>query len=206
MASGVHNPRPRDAKDDMSLTERLKLETRSEHDAIEAIVEALRPFDDEACYARFLSSALGFYEPVEADLIAAGTIEPARAKTPWIVRDLEVMGARIDGPRASFRPPADPAGRFGCAYVLEGATLGGRILLARVNESLGLSSEAGARFLAGYGSETGAMWTSFRAALVERVPASAGDALVEGARETFRSYGKWLRTNALIQVDRDPGK
>jgi heme oxygenase len=174
------------------LADRLKRETRDAHDAIEAVVEALRPFDDRARYARFLSRSLGFYRPVERELAAAGILDPARAKCGWIERDLEALGAAIDVPEASFRPPLDRAARFGSAYVLEGATLGGRILVARVRERLGLSTESGARFLAGYGDRTGAMWTTFRETLLREIPASEGDALVDGARVTFREYGLWL--------------
>ena len=59
----------------------------------------------------------------------------------------------------------DTAGGFGCLYVLEGATLGGRTLLPRVQQTLGLAPTHGAEFLASYGERVTLMRRAFGAAL-----------------------------------------
>jgi heme oxygenase (biliverdin-IX-beta and delta-forming) len=52
----------------------------------------------------------------------------------------------------------------GCAYVLEGATLGGRFLYARFHTLSGLTEDSGARFLHAYGKPTAPMWHEFTTA------------------------------------------
>jgi len=49
---------------------------------------------------------------------------------------------------------------LGYAYVIEGSTLGGRVILKQVAPALKLE-ENGTRFFAGYGAETGSFWKNF---------------------------------------------
>ena len=89
--------------------------------------------------------------------------------------------------------PLDPAAAFGCAYVLEGSTLGGRVLLPLVADTLHLTADHGATFLASYGAEVPAMWQSFSAALdgwccsLERQSRA-----VQAAVATFDALADWL--------------
>lgn len=54
---------------------------------------------------------------------------------------------------------------MGVMYVIEGSTLGGRVILKNINKHLGFTDEAGCRYFAGYKAETGSLWKSFLAAL-----------------------------------------
>jgi heme oxygenase len=49
-------------------------------------------------------------------------------------------------------------------YVIEGATLGGQVIVRRVNKLMRLPGPHGAGFYAGYGLHNGRMWLSFKAA------------------------------------------
>lgn len=49
---------------------------------------------------------------------------------------------------------------LGYCYVIEGSTLGGRVILKQVGPILKLEN-GGTRFFAGYGAETGTFWKSF---------------------------------------------
>jgi heme oxygenase (biliverdin-IX-beta and delta-forming) len=121
-----------------------------------------------------------------------------RRKLPLLTADLIALGADSDSllmlPRCRAAPEcADPAAAFGCAYVLEGATLGGRTLLPLVENRLGLTAAHGAMFLASYGETITFMWQNFAAALdrwcvnPQRL-ARAKDAAVA----TFDALSDWL--------------
>ena len=87
----------------------------------------------------------------------------------------------------------DAATAFGCAYVLEGATLGGRSLMPTVESRLGLNASHGAAFLSSYGAAVGEMWRSFGAAL-DRCCAGAQQQAqaAAGAIDTFVALENWL--------------
>jgi heme oxygenase len=71
------------------------------------------------------------------------------------------------------------------AYVLEGSTLGGAVLLERV-APLGVTAARGGSFLASYGAERARMWHAFLHTLSmwdER--GVSHDAVVHAACETF---------------------
>ncbi|MBS2020478.1 MAG: biliverdin-producing heme oxygenase [Deltaproteobacteria bacterium] len=124
-----------------------------------------------------------------------------RRKEPLLARDLERIGgtAALNAARArmAFVPAirTTPAA-LGVAYVLEGKTLGARFLLEEARARLGLGPQHGAAFLAGYGAETSARWTTYRAALEEYVRADGcRRAIVEAARATFEAF---TRTVAVV--------
>jgi heme oxygenase len=88
---------------------------------------------------------------------------------------------------------ADTNAAFGCLYVLEGATLGGRSLLPLVRSRLGVDAARGAAFLASYGEEIPIMWRRFGAALDAWCDSTARRARVaEAAAATFARLGDWL--------------
>ncbi len=60
----------------------------------------------------------------------------------------------------SFNGNPSLAYALGYAYVIEGSTLGGRVILKQVAPALKLE-ENGTRFFAGYGAETGSFWKNF---------------------------------------------
>ena len=153
-------------------------------------------------YRSLLERYLRALEPLERDLGRFSWPSrlrfEERQKSPLIQADLASLGA----PDGAMRGPSrsqDPliygsrAEAFGCLYVLEGETLGGRLILRDVQTQLGLAPATGASFFAGYGAETGAMWSSFLAILAEAVtlPDEVDEAL-SGARKTFRLLDFWI--------------
>jgi heme oxygenase len=176
---------------------RLRRDTRAEHDAIErqlGLADASLSLDH---YRRRLQQFWGFYSPLEARLIAGKDDDvawPDRRKSAWLAADLRALGVTPEAlPRCSDLPDLPgPAAVLGCAYVLEGATLGGQILSRHVAGCLGLSTETGGRFFHGYGERTGAMWKAFTST-VRGFVARHGqeDAIVDGAVDTFRSLRAW---------------
>ena len=189
------------------VLQRLKAATRAEHDAIELALDLMAPGLSLTDYHRRLRRYHGFYAPIEP-LIAAAVDGPrwgldttARAKTAWLAADLACLGdsENADGlPPSAFAlctalPPLETqADAFGCLYVLEGATLGGRVISRHIEHALGLDATHGARFFHGYGEQTGAMWKAFRGALsaFAQQP-SEEDRVVASAIATFAALRVW---------------
>jgi heme oxygenase len=173
----------------------LRDETAEAHRAAEhAVMRALIPIE-EAHYGAYLQRVLALYEPLEPQLWSAcGALVPdsaARFKAAWLREDLAALGLAHGQVPARVPAFADRFEALGAAYVIEGSTLGGPVLLARLRAAgLSLSRErGGARFLSGYGPQSAAMWRAFRSALHD---AAGGQldwaALRRGALGMFHAY------------------
>ncbi len=191
-----------------AIHDRLRRATRASHERLEAIVDITRAARTPEGYRRLLAAMLGFHDPFEAalgrlDWTGAGIDLAARRKSHLIEADLATLGlARADIarlPRCADVPVPDdlPAG-FGCLYVVEGATLGGRLILRQVGEDLGLGPDSGAAFYASYGPDVGRLWREFLARLAETCagePAAA--TATEAALATFAALERWLRARGF---------
>jgi heme oxygenase len=186
-----------------SALAQLRVATWSAHQRLDRHLDVNTRFSSLAGYRTHLERMWGFCAGIEARMDRqvfgdALADYDARRKLPLLARDLVALGTEPESvpqlPRCQALPPCpDAASAFGCLYVLEGATLGGRALLPLVQERLGLSPGSGAAFLASYGTEVTAMWRRFGAALdawcnVPERQARAGEAAVA----TFDALHGWL--------------
>jgi len=86
---------------------------------------------------------------------------------------------------------------LGFMYVIEGSTLGGRVLYKHIHQALGLNAENGARYFWGYGPQTGILWKSFIAALAGfAVEKDESVKIIESAVQTFAYTDNWLNKAA----------
>lgn len=203
-----------------SVLQRLKAATRAEHDAIETALDLMAPGLSLADYHRRLQRYHGFYAAIEPRLAAAADWShwhlnmTARAKTAWLAADLASLGDAADPggiavrslPLCSDLPQLDTAAAaFGCMYVLEGATLGGRVISRHIERVLGLDAPHGARFFQGYGEQTGSMWKTFRAALSAFAEEPNNeDKVVASAIATFTALRAWCAADEAPHAPR-PG-
>lgn len=168
-----------------AVVERLRAETREEHDLIELALDWERRTASVGAYAewlRRLHNFHGWWEPVVAGLVDDPLFFEPRRKLRLLTRDLERLGAvveAVDAPGPAF---ASRAEALGSMYVLEGSTLGGKLIVRRVRDVLGF--EAG--YHDPYGDRAGAMWRAFQARLAADVEPHEEDAAVDAARRTFR--------------------
>ena len=158
-------------------------------------------------YRAHLERMWGFYAALELRRAPDGFGDAlrdhaSRRKLPMLVRDLAALGAAPDAierlARCTRLPPCrDISAAFGCSYVLEGATLGGRTLLPMVQARLGLCAAHGASFLASYGELVTARWRTFGAALDDWCGSAARIATAAAAAvATFESLELWLCEHA----------
>jgi len=174
----------------------LKEETTQLHQRIENGLDLFRNDFTLEDYRSLLVRFYGYYSPWEQRAVAtAPRVVAPRIKCGNLARDLEFLGMPrkqiLSIEPCDYLPPLDTAARvLGSMYVLEGATLGGRILLRQMRSRFGLN-EAGCAFFSGYGEQTGAMWKQF-GGIVESSPPHWRPEIVSTAVATFETLGRWL--------------
>ncbi len=180
---------------------RLKHETKSDHDKVEAQLGLLTKPMNLHVYRGLLCKFWGFYEPVEAhiaqvsDWATLGFNFNERRKTPLLERDLAALEVRreaLDGCQCGALPDLfDIPHALGCLYVLEGATLGGQVIIRYLKNQAG--GPYPTNFFASYGDDVGPKWKVFGDFLLNLAKERGGeDAIVQSARATFASLEAWL--------------
>jgi heme oxygenase len=192
---------------------RLRRDTAAIHAATEQLPLMAALLADEGTaddYRRYLSALHGIYLAVEPALYTA--VPPTvleqlgvRPKLPALRRDLAALGAPPAQPAAGWpsrlraHVSSEPAA-LGGLYVLEGATLGGRVIARRLRARWrGQARRLPFEFLEFRGADPAGEWRRFSAGVRARVEhwARAGNAcdaaVVAGAVALFEAMHQSLR-------------
>jgi heme oxygenase len=180
--------------------ETLRRATSEKHRGLEALAMNARLLRDDYHideYRGMLQRMYGFYEPLARTAVKAqarcGPMIAQRAER--LRRDLSDLGCSPSEiaaiPRCDRLPSLASADRdLGCAYVFEGAALGGRVITKHLTRVFRDHAKVPVRFFSGDGDPTAQRWRSFCADLdanaenVEEVCAAACAA--------FDSMTAWL--------------
>lgn len=158
---------------------------------------------------------LGLYEPLESKLIQAGAWhtfglvrQPVDSHSSSLRRDLGALGMdATDLPRVPLSQlPAIriPAQAVGAWYVLEGAALGGRLILRALETRIGPDILGATQFFSGRSDATVMKWQTFQAALDDfghANPQLRADAEA-GAASTFRAMLAWFTRLCAVELHR----
>ncbi len=133
----------------MSLRQALQRETSDLHRMLDELAEQRGFFKSRAAYGAWLHATTVFHREVARALKAGGFDDMVHDdRVALLLGDLGDLGEppapAVAGERLAIDTPAD---LLGVTYVVEGATLGSRVLYKRA-QALGLSATFGARFLA----------------------------------------------------------
>ena len=189
----------------------LRNETAHLHDALESALGLTDPNLTCEHYAAVLSAFNHVVAPLEARI--AQRLPPrltpffARRRKARCLRDdlawlhatwpestaatacIDAKPAGALGSAPEYLPAIGTAAEaFGAMYVLEGATLGGRVITRHLERRLGFSDGRGYSYFCGYGAEVGAMWQQFRAVLDAEVAPADYRSAIEAALHTFRAF------------------
>ena len=207
-----------------SLLSRLRLETRDEHEAVEQVLDLMSESLTRQIYCQRLEQFYGFYAPLERALQArtqslvdkAGKFPLSDAsfaalavrldKTAHLQQDLHRLGVPTHAlPLCRDLPSlSSQAELLGCMYVMEGATLGGRMITQHVRATLGVTPMTGGSFFDGYGDDTARMWQGMRQLLVSASSdTETENAIVINAIATFASLLRWCETFPTIDRKKD---
>ena len=183
----------------------LRDATQEVHSQLESHLTINRPGAGRDEYLKWARAMYGWLSTFEDKLWSApwpAAVDAGRrnGKRAWLATDLIALG-ESDASMASL-PVADAqlhlqteAKRFGAAYVLEGSTLGGQVLLRHLGPQLAPSE---GRYLQGYGAETGAMWQRFSQALGTSLQTPSDlEHAIASARYTFGSLAQWFTARGI---------
>lgn len=117
----------------------------------------------------------------------------ARRKLPLIARDMSALDVPPVLMPVPPTPRLDCAAALGALYVLEGASLGGRVIARQVARDLALTPDTGLAFFHGYGDKTGEMWNAFGTALDAWVARNGlATDVIAGASAAFAALEHWF--------------
>jgi heme oxygenase len=185
------------------LTDELKEYTEEVHHASEKkMIVALRHISTYEDYIRMLNWLYGFYAPVER-LVRQHLTEDnfpdinRRSRAEYILWDIRESGLPVPKPEACERLPLIDSfhSALGAMYVLEGSTLGGRIIAGMIARSL--ESTQSLSFFNGYGAETGYMWSTFKTYLNQPFSTDERREVIAAAEDTFLTFKNWIEKHEL---------
>jgi heme oxygenase len=170
--------------------ERLRFATRDAHQALEADLDAVNALSSAEGRRRLAPRYLDFHAAADALFerwLAAvpGLDDVPRRRTELVRAGLRDLGVQPASSGRALPPVTGVAQALGFLYVVEGSTLGGRMILREVAARGG--DLAGLGFMDPYGPRTGEAWRAFLAVL-EREVANDPDRLDQaetGARAGF---------------------
>lgn len=181
----------------MTLLVALRSGTRDAHDRLEDGLNVLERCRTRETYIPLLQAFRSLYAPLERAVASSGLAGEAlpewqqRRKTGWLDEDLAALGAAAlpDREVPRLHTVEDVVG---VCYVLEGATLGGAVVVQQLARDR--DDPPPHRFFASYGRDRGAMWAAFRRHLVELDARGLDRAsAVAAARRTFGSFEQACR-------------
>ena len=164
--------------------DRLRVATQAVHERLELRLDAIDQLSDPLRRAPLLRRYAAFYMPAD-DALAAKL-----ACLPELGFEAESRGALLaryaEPPLPAFPRPASLSEALGLLYVLEGSTLGGRLILRELaRRGVELADLA---FLDPYGAETGARWRSFLAVLERETGFGDEHRIEEAERGAVRGF------------------
>jgi heme oxygenase len=186
------------------LIEKIRQQTRPNHEALE---HAMSPFIMQVSnvneYARLLRFFYGYFKPVQRAIDQALDREKLpdydqRRKPEWILRDLQDLGEKDHAgiPLYTEAPSVnDPAEAIGALYVLEGSSLGGKVICNIIAGNLGIPDKKGLSFFYGYGPAAAVKWKDFMAVINSYTDAEDEEHIVTKANEVFAGFHQWFRIN-----------
>ena len=181
-----------------NIISKLRAHTSTLHSALEQTTLSVALLDEQVSrenyinYLQKMREIVAFYESKVFPALANTLPDLSkRAKLPLIDKDLAYMSSlntdAIDF-KNSVSQNLSVGYALGCLYVMEGSTLGGKVILKHISKTLGIVSGQGGSYFAGYGEETGYYWKSFLHILQEySANNDSDDEIIAGAKDTFTS-------------------
>ena len=186
------------------LLELIRAQTRSSHQSLEKLlIPKLKATKTRDGYARLLAIFYGYFSPLEEQIqthLSVDTLPDLyqRRKAAAILEDYKKISAdRTDIAICNDLPEIKNEGEaLAAMYVLEGSTLGGKVIAQMLSTNLGIAEDEGIRFFNGYRNETKVMWDRFTEVL-DHYPTvdNSGESLAQTADETFIKFKNWIELN-----------
>lgn len=183
------------------FTDKIKEATLQNHQQVEKVLvgkmKSMRSAND---YVELLSIFYSYFGGLEQQIKPYITLETLpdhdnRRKTVAIADDLATLGGTMPEIATGDALPQinNELEALGALYVIEGSTLGGKIISQMIQKHLHITDGAGLSFFNGYGDNTQQMWDIFKAGLNNAVKTPADETIVlNAANETFGKFKQWI--------------
>ena len=184
----------------------VKKETAFLHQEVEQLlIPRLNAIGSLEDYAAILQSFYTYYLPLEQAIqpYISSSVLPdieRRRTAMLIVDDLAFLGMPInENPCGAIPKIESTAQAFGALYVLEGSTLGGKMIAKMLARNGAVSIAPGAlNFFNGYKEMTGKMWKEFVEVLNRQTET---DTIVHAANQTFYYLKNWLQKDSCYESE-----
>ncbi len=176
------------------LPSRLRRETSDLHVAVEDATGLPGSVRHRADYLALLLRLDGFHQAAEVaitdprwaeDWVRIGLDLARHQRAHLLEMDLQAMRAPRPAPATPFEGIDDFPRALGCLYVIEGSALGGRVIGPAIRSAIG---DVPTNFFDSAGRGHPSPWRSLKEALRRFGVSGDCDAVVEGARVTFRAF------------------
>lgn len=152
----------------MPFLQQLRTNTSASHTRLELLPisqSIISPQLTGFQYASYLALMRDIVHDVETAVfpVVSGFIADVdqRRKLSSIQADLDEIGFDRPLQTTPLRKEFSVPFALGVLYVVEGSSLGGRVILKNVEAVLGFDSTRGAQYFSGYGATTGSHWKKF---------------------------------------------
>ena len=178
----------------------LRAATRDAHERLETALDLLAPPLERVRFLHVLTRFHGLHAAWEPAVLARSDLAPVmagRSRLAHLEADLRALGmdpADVDALPACPAAAAlagTQAGAWGSLYVMEGSTLGGKVI-ARALAGAPWLPPAGLTYFDARGARTGPLWRELGLRLDAAGAALGRDALARGARAAFDTVRAWV--------------
>jgi len=182
------------------LSEKLKIQTLTNHQQLEKMLigrmKAMRSAQDYINLLQLFYSYFGGLETLIDKYIGSDQLpdHAERRKSAALVNDITALGGSAEPLASGNDLPAieNSLQAYGALYVIEGSTLGGKIISKMVAQQLGIADGKGLSFFSSYGDNLAAMWDKFKENLdLQAQNQSDEDVIVDAANATFAKFKQW---------------
>ena len=183
------------------LNEELKESTQPSHQALEkkmvSIIKRIRTRQD---YVNFLKLMYGYYSALEKrvqEYVSEREIGKRR-KAERLLEDITYFESTATPETLCDKLPpiTSHAEALGAMYVMEGSTMGGKIIARMIEGQAGINGPSGFSFFNGYGEDTGKMWEEFKVFLNRPFDEMEKLNLILAANRTFNTFYNWIDKHA----------
>lgn len=193
----------------LSFLDNLRSATAHSHTNLEALpisASIMNPDVTNREYALYLNLMHDVVKDAEDNIFPAlNTIVTDlsdRNKSHLLEQDLKTLGITKNGiavkPLSNTQKLFSPAFALGIMYVIEGSSLGGRVILKNINAALGHDIDSGAAYFSGYGGQTGSYWKNFLGMLANyEAEHNNANEIIAGADYAFIAISEHFKNNSL---------
>ncbi|MFD1256781.1 biliverdin-producing heme oxygenase [Mucilaginibacter terrae] len=183
------------------LADQLKTETLTNHQQLEKLLvdrmRAIRSLQDYIGLLQIFYSYFGGLEEQIDQYITAAELPDyqQRRKSAALVKDIEDLGGTPVKKASGGSLPTikNTLQAYAAMYVIEGSTLGGKIISKMMAQQLRITDDKGLSFFSGYGDNTGTMWEKFKQVLnLQSKSAYEESEIINTANQTFIKFKNWV--------------